>query len=111
LFDLQNDPQEQQNVAGEYADVAKELEARLAAWVGRRLAETGRSIDPLREQGICGTRIGTPRPGEVVGAGALPLHKRKLAAAATIPAPEDLRAPNELKDEAKGVKLHGYVKK
>jgi arylsulfatase len=111
LFDLQNDPQEQQNVAGEYADVTKELEARLAAWVGRRLAETGRSIDPLREQGICGTRIGTPRPGEVVGAGAIPLHKRKLAAAATIPAPEDLRAPNELKDEAKGVKLHGYVKK
>ncbi|MFL5658217.1 MAG: sulfatase [Ktedonobacteraceae bacterium] len=111
LFDLQIDPQEQQNVVGEYVDVAKELEARLAAWVGRRLAETGRGIDPLREQGICGTRIGTPRPGEVVGAGAIPLHKRKLAAAATIPAPEDLRAPNELNDEAKGVKLHGYVKK
>ena len=117
LFDLQNDPQEQQNVAGEYADVAKELEARLASWVRQRLAETERSIDPLREQGICGTRIGTPSPGEIVGAGAVPLHNRKLAVAATIPAPEDLRVtglpervPNELNDEAKGVKLHGYVK-
>ena len=117
LFDLQNDPQEQQNVAGEYADVAKELEARLASWVRQRLTETERSIDPLREQGICGTRIGTPSPGEIVGAGAVPLHNRKLAVAATIPAPEDLRVtglpdrvPNELNDEAKGVKLHGYVK-
>lgn len=111
LFDLEQDPQEQQNLAETQSDVARELKARLDAWVARRLAETEREIDPLREQGHCGTRIGTPKPDEVIGAGATPLHQRKQTAAANIPTPEDLKAPNELEDENKGVKLHGYVKK
>jgi hypothetical protein len=89
----------------------KELKERLDTWVAQRLSETGRSVDPLGEQGKCGTRIGTPRPDDIVGAGATPLHKRQQAAAATIPAPEDLKTPNEVPDETKGVKLHGYVKK
>jgi arylsulfatase len=111
LFDLENDPQEQHNIAEQRGDVARELVARLDAWVSRRLVETGREVDPLRVQGICGTRIGKPRPGDIVGAGATPLHKRKQAQAATIPAPEALKAPNEVSDEAKGVKLHGYVRR
>lgn len=111
LFDLQSDPQEQRNVVAQYSDVAQGLASRLNTWVARRLAETGRKVDPLQTQGICGTKIGTPRPGELIGAGATPLHKRKQAQAATIPAPEALQAPNEVTDEAKGVKLHGYVKR
>ena len=47
----------------------------------------------------------------MVGAGATPLHKRKRAVAADIPKPEALKAPNELVDQTKGAKLHGYVKK
>ncbi len=61
-------------------------------------------------QGVAGTRIGTPVPGETVGAGATPLHLRtRSAAAATIPKPEDLNAPNETRDEETGTELHGYV--
>jgi arylsulfatase A-like enzyme len=114
LFDLQADPGEQHNVIDQHREQARELENRLAAWVERRLRETGRAVDPLREQGKCATRIGTPVPGETVGPGATPLHKRKQATAANIPAPGELNAgtrrANELRDEAKGVKLHGYVK-
>jgi arylsulfatase A-like enzyme len=69
LFDLERDPQEQQNVVVQYRNVAQELEARLNAWVAQRLAETGRGSDPLRIQGICGTKIGTAKPQETVGAG------------------------------------------
>ncbi len=114
LFDLEADPGEQHNVVEQYPAEARELEARLYGWVERRLRETGRAVDPAREQGKCGTRIGKPRTGEVVGPGATPLHKRKQVAAANIPAPDQLNAavvrPNELRDETKGVKLHGYVK-
>lgn len=111
LFDLTNDPQEQKNVAEQYPDVVKELKGRLDAWVQRRLTETERSSDPVKDQGHCGTRIGTPREGEIIGAGATPLHKRAHnQAAASIPKPEELNAPNETRDEAKGTTLHGYVK-
>ena len=111
LFDLQSDPQEQHNVVAQHSDVAQQLTARLNRWVAQRLAETGRDVDPLYAQGICGTKIGTSRPGEVIGSGATPLHKRKQAQAATIPAPDELKAPNEMTDEAKGIKLHGYVRR
>ncbi len=111
LFDLQNDPQEQQNLVESHPDVVKQFKERLDSWVARRLAETGRTVDPVREQGKCGTRIGKARPGEIVGAGATPLHLRQQEAAANIPAPEELKAPNEVQDEGKGVKLHGYVRK
>ena len=57
LFDLQNDPHEQQNVIEQHSDVARELTERLNAWVDRRLKETGREIDPLRVQGICGRDV------------------------------------------------------
>lgn len=114
LFDLHADPGEQRNLIDEHPAEARELLARLHAWVERRLRETGRSVDPLREQGKCATRIGTPLPGEIAGPGATPLHMRPRAAAANIPAPGELNAPgrrpNQLQDEAKGAPLHGYVK-
>jgi arylsulfatase A-like enzyme len=111
LFDLEADPAEQHNVIDAYPDVRQELEDRLHTWVRQRLAETGRTVDPLREQGMCATSIGAPIPGEIVGAGATPLDKRTGRQAATIPAPGELRAPNETPDaEKKDVRLHGYVK-
>jgi len=110
LFDLASDPQEQHNVLAQHSDVARELETQLDGWVAQRLAATGRTSDPLRIQGICGTQIGTPKPDETIGAGATPLFKRKKGEAATIPTPEELKAPNEVADESRDVKLHGYVR-
>ncbi|GCE08367.1 sulfatase family protein [Dictyobacter aurantiacus] len=110
LFDLQSDPQEQHNLIDEQPEIARELKRRLDAWVARRLQETGRSVDPLRVQGHCGVRIGMPRPDEVIGPGATPLSQRTHGEAATIPSPEALTVPNELHDQDKGVRLHGYVK-
>jgi arylsulfatase A-like enzyme len=109
LFDLQSDPQEQHNLIGQHPEVAQELEQRLHAWVERRLREAGLPVDPARAQGRCAFRIGKEVPGEVPGAGATPLHKRSRRAATDIPKPEELKAPNETTD-ARGVKLHGYVK-
>jgi arylsulfatase A-like enzyme len=105
LFDLRTDPGEQRNVIDRYPDKARELGTRLTDWVERRLAETGRTVDPLREQGSCASQIGTPIPGERVGAGATPLHKRTRAPAATIPAPDALRSaaqPLAGRDERNG---------
>ncbi len=110
LFDLESDPAEQQNLVNEHPEVAKQLEGELHAWVEKRLAETGRDVDPAKAQGRCGFRIGKELPDEIIGAGATPLHKRKQAAAADIPKPDELKAPNEMPDEKKGTKMHGYVK-
>jgi len=98
--------------------------------VAKRLEETGRTVDPVAEQGRCGTRIGTPIESETPGAGATPLHLRKPKEAANIPAPEELNAPgapsddgadgqssatggeaatNVALDENTGTPLHGYV--
>jgi hypothetical protein len=110
LFDLQADPCEQHNVVDAHPGVARELKTRLDAWVARRLKETGRSTDPLRVQGRCATGIGEPKPGETVGAGATPLQQRRGEIAATIPAPGELKAPNEAPDAAGAVPLHGYVR-
>jgi arylsulfatase A-like enzyme len=113
LYDLEADPNEQTNVIAQHPDVARELTERLHAWVEMRLRETDRAEDPIRVQGVAGTRIGTPIPGETVGAGATPLHLRKGARASTVPKPEELNAPaevpNETRDEATGTPLHGYV--
>lgn len=111
LFDMENDPAEQQNVAEQHPEVVAELKHKLDAWVAQRLYETGRTIDPARAQGRCGFRIGKELPDEVIGAGATPLHKRKRADAADIPKPEALKATNEMPDAQKGTKMHGYVKK
>ncbi len=134
LFDLRDDPREQRNLASEHPGLVRDLKERLEAWVAMRLRQTGHTVDPVRAQGACATRIGAERPGEVVGPGATPLHLRAQAAAATIPAPEELhapgqspnephapgqalkephtpaQAPNEVQDAAKGSPLHGYVK-
>ena len=109
LFDLRADPAEQRNLIEERPDVAQELGAKLHAWVERRLREAGREADPVAVQGVAGTQIGTPKPGEVVGAGATPLHLREGAQAASIPKPEELNALNEAPDEQTGAPLHGYV--
>lgn len=60
LYDVEADPDEQRNVVDQQPAVAAELEQRLDAYVARRLAETGRSVDPAVEQGVCGTKIGNP---------------------------------------------------
>lgn len=123
LFDMQADPNEQQNLATELPEVAQEMKGRIDAWVARRLAETGRSVDPVVQQGRCGTSIGTPVPGETPGAGATPLHLRHKQQATGIPAPEELNAAqqtvptgegapsNTATDERTGTPLHGYVDK
>jgi arylsulfatase A-like enzyme len=92
LFDLESDPDEQHNIAEERPEVVAELEQQLDAWLARRLAETGREVDPVAEQGLCATQIGEPIPGETVGAGATPLHERVGARAATVPDPNALNA-------------------
>lgn len=118
LFDLRNDPTEQINLAEQKPEVVTELKTRLDNWVEKRLQETGRTVDPVKEQGRCGTQIGTPIPGEKVGAGATPLHLREHKAAADIPKPEELNAKstaaneaasNTAIDENTGAPLHGYV--
>lgn len=120
LFDLQADPTEQNNIAEQHPEIVAELKGRLDAWVAKRLQETGRTVDPVAEQGRCGTRIGTPIEGETPGAGATPLHRRAPREAADIPKPEDLNAGQEEKAEAEantdvdentGTPLHGYVDK
>ena len=131
LFDLKADPTEQVNLAESRPEIVAELKARLDAWVANRLEETGRSIDPIEEQGRCGTKIGTPVEGETPGAGATPLHLRQPREAAHIPKPEELNAGKEeaanseaskseaakggeatdnlAVDENTGTPLHGYV--
>ena len=110
LFDLEADPGEGRNVIEQHPEVALDLAARLEAWVARRLAETGRSVDPVRQQRRSSFQNGKPIPGEVVGPGATPLRQRKGGLAADIPAPGALKVPNEVRDAEAGVPLHGYVK-
>ena len=116
LFDLEADPTEQNNLAEARPEIVSELKARLDAYVARRLAETGRTIDPAAEQSRCGSRIGTPKD-EICGAGATPLHLRVGAIAAEIPKPEALKSDqqeseeNTALDENTGTPLHGYVEK
>jgi len=116
LFDLAADPTEQINLAESQPDVVHSLKQQLDAWVERRLRETGRTIDPVVEQGRCGTRIGVPVEGETPGAGATPMHLRDARPTAEIPAPEALNtadptaaSTNAALDENTGVPLHGYV--
>ena len=118
LFDLRNDPTEQVNLAESLPEKVAEMKARLDDHVARRLAETGRTEDPVAVQGRCGTKIGTPIEGETPGAGATPLHLRAAKLAAAIPAPEELNAgddpeaaANTALDPDTGTKLHGYVDK
>jgi arylsulfatase A-like enzyme len=101
LFDLEADPAEGCNVIEQHSTVARELTARLEAWVARRLAETGRAVDPVRQQGRSSFQIGKPVLDEIVGPGATPLHQRKGGLAADIPAPGSLRVSNEARDEAR----------
>ncbi len=119
LYDLQSDPTEQNNIAEENPEVVADLKARIDSWVQKRLQETGRETDPLADQKISSTAIGTPIEGELVGAGATPLHLRQHQQAATIPPPEVLNAPrlqddkeaaaNTATDAETGGPLHGYV--
>lgn len=126
LFDLEADPTEQTNLAELQPKVVKQLKGKLDKWVAKRLRETGRQVDPVVEQGRCGTRIGNPVEGETPGAGATPLHLRAPKEAADIPKPEELNASGKTKRKAAktsgaaeamanvardktGTKLHGYV--
>ena len=88
LFDLQVDPDEQNNLIHHFPDIAHDLQTRLHAWVERRLEEQHRTVDPLREHGICASSIGTPVPGETPGAGATPSRRRRQPMTASIPEPK-----------------------
>jgi arylsulfatase A-like enzyme len=92
LFDLEADPGEQNNIAEDRPDIVAELEGVLDRWLAKRLAETGRETDPVADQGMCATNIGTPKPDEKVGPGATPLAQR-IGQAAGIPDPNELNAP------------------
>jgi arylsulfatase len=113
LFDLEADPGEQHNVIEQYPDEARALEVKLRDWVATRLLETGRDQDPLEVQRTCASKIGEEIPGEVIGAGATPLHLREQKEAANIPPPDALGGkhdvPNETRDEQEATILHGYV--
>ena len=52
LYDLKADPGENHNRVDELPEVAARMEAELEGWISKRLAELGRTEDPLREQGI-----------------------------------------------------------
>jgi arylsulfatase A-like enzyme len=52
LYDLRVDSAEERDVAESEPAVADSMEAELEEWIVRRLEETGRSQDPLIEQGI-----------------------------------------------------------
>jgi arylsulfatase A-like enzyme len=92
LFDLETDPGEQHNLADAEPEKVSELQRRLDEWVSKRLAETGGDADPVAVQGACATSIGTPKPAEILGPGAAPLHQRVAARTATVPDPSELNA-------------------
>lgn len=92
LFDLERDPTEQRNLAVSHPDVVAELKSQLDAYVAWRLRETGRTVDPILEQGVAGTRIGRPRE-EGVGRDWVPARGRRANRAAAIPSPDDLNPP------------------
>jgi arylsulfatase A-like enzyme len=52
LYDLERDPAETVNLVAREPERAAALERQLEDWITRRLAELGRTDDPLREQGI-----------------------------------------------------------
>jgi hypothetical protein len=64
LYDLVADPGERRQIAEENPDLADAMERRLEEWITHRLAELGRTEDPLRAQGITlGKRWLTPPGG------------------------------------------------
>jgi len=115
LFDLENDPDEQNNIADQHPQVVQELQSKLENWVAKRLEETGTEVDPAVAQGRCGFRIGEPIEGETLGAGATPLHLRKVSETAHIPDPDELKKKeaggNAMPDKEGTKPMHGYVKK
>ncbi len=92
LFDLEADPTEQDNIADKHPDVVAELKRKLDSYLDRRLRETGRTVDPIREQGVAGTRIGQPKD-EGLGRDWVPPVRSSRPQAAAIPSPDDLNAP------------------
>lgn len=52
LYDLRQDPRELHNLASEKPELAREMETRLETWIAAQLAASGKSKDPLLEQGI-----------------------------------------------------------
>ncbi len=52
LYDLQADPGETRNLFEERPDVAREMESDLEGWIADRMKASGRTVDPLVEQGI-----------------------------------------------------------
>ena len=52
LYDLNNDPSEQRNLALELPEKTREMGEVLASELSRRLARVGRTVDPVEAHGI-----------------------------------------------------------
>jgi arylsulfatase A-like enzyme len=52
LYDLVNDPGETINLAEHQPQLTAQLRECLESWITRRLAEAGRAVDPVVEQGV-----------------------------------------------------------
>ncbi|MGH2541224.1 MAG: sulfatase family protein [Ardenticatenaceae bacterium] len=52
LYDLENDPEETHNLVDEQPELAAQLEQKLEDWIATRLAELGKTEDPVQAQGI-----------------------------------------------------------
>jgi arylsulfatase A-like enzyme len=63
LYELQADPGEQHNLADEQPQILADFQARMQAFVSRRLAETGLP-DPQSVQDITLTQVGSPPANE-----------------------------------------------
>jgi arylsulfatase len=57
LYDLEADPGEERNLAGQEPQVAADLERELEAWIAERLESAGRSKDPVKEEGAVAVDI------------------------------------------------------
>jgi arylsulfatase len=96
LYDVEADPDEQHNLVDQQPAVAAELEQKLDAYIARRLAETGRTVDPVTEQGVSGTRIGKtpedPAEQENYGRNYQPPVEATVAPTVVTPDPSELNA-------------------
>ena len=52
LYDLQNDPFEEKNIAAENSEIANKMELELEQWIADRLQELKRDKDPILEHNI-----------------------------------------------------------
>jgi arylsulfatase A-like enzyme len=57
LYDLDDDPGEDHNIAAEQPKLAAEMETELEAWITERLEAAGRTEDPVKKEGAVAVAI------------------------------------------------------